>query len=109
MQALLGHGLHPLAGEIRRAALAAGLSEHDAENACRLGRPFAERTSGQSDFNEELRRRYGAANIAAGRSPFTQVDPDVLGGLVVRVGNMVLDASARRRLDQIRKQVTKAA
>ena len=39
----------------------------------------------------------------------SQVDPDVLGGLVVRVGNMVLDASVRRRLDQIRKQVTKAA
>jgi F-type H+-transporting ATPase subunit delta len=37
-----------------------------------------------------------------------QVDPEVLGGLVVRVGNMVLDASVRRRLDQIRKQVTKA-
>ena len=39
----------------------------------------------------------------------SQVDPDVLGGLVVRVGNMVMDASVRSRLDQIRKQVTKAA
>jgi ATP synthase F1 delta subunit len=37
------------------------------------------------------------------------VDPDVLGGLVVRVGNMVLDASVRNRLEQLRKQVTKAA
>ena len=27
------------------------------------------------------------------------VDPDVLGGLVVRVGNTVLDASVRRRLE----------
>ena len=37
------------------------------------------------------------------------VDPDVLGGLVLRVGNMVLDASIRSRLDQLRKQVAKAA
>ena len=39
----------------------------------------------------------------------SRVDPEVLGGLVVRVGNMVMDASVRSRLDQIRKQVTKAA
>src|SRR3954453_22940369 len=39
----------------------------------------------------------------------SKVDPEVLGGLVVRVGNMVLDASVRNRLEQIRKQVTKAA
>jgi F-type H+-transporting ATPase subunit delta len=39
----------------------------------------------------------------------SQVDPEVLGGLVVRVGNMVMDASVRSRLEQIRKQVTKAA
>ena len=39
----------------------------------------------------------------------SNVDPDVLGGLVVRVGNMVLDASVRNRLEQLRKQVTKAA
>jgi F-type H+-transporting ATPase subunit delta len=37
------------------------------------------------------------------------VDPDVLGGLVVRVGNTVLDASIRHRLDQLRKQVASAA
>ena len=37
------------------------------------------------------------------------VDPDVLGGLVVRVGNTVLDASIRHRLEQLRKQVARAA
>jgi ATP synthase F1 delta subunit len=37
------------------------------------------------------------------------VDPDVLGGLVVRVGNTVLDASIRHRLEQLRKQVVRAA
>jgi F-type H+-transporting ATPase subunit delta len=39
----------------------------------------------------------------------SNVDPDVLGGLMVRVGNMVLDATVRNRLDQLRKQVAKAA
>ena len=39
----------------------------------------------------------------------SQVDPDVLGGLVLRVGNMVLDASVRNRLEQLRKQVQRAA
>jgi F-type H+-transporting ATPase subunit delta len=34
-----------------------------------------------------------------------QVDPDILGGIVVRVGNSVLDASVRNRLEQLRKQV----
>jgi ATP synthase F1 delta subunit len=39
----------------------------------------------------------------------TKVDPDVLGGLRLQVGNMVLDASIRNRLEQLRKQVAKAA
>ena len=37
------------------------------------------------------------------------VDPDVLGGLVVRVGNTVLDASVRRRLESLRREVARAA
>ncbi len=37
------------------------------------------------------------------------VEPDILGGIVVRVGNAVLDASVRNRLEQLRKQVAKAA
>jgi F-type H+-transporting ATPase subunit delta len=37
------------------------------------------------------------------------VDPDILGGLVVRVGNTILDASIRYRLDQLRKQVARSA
>jgi F-type H+-transporting ATPase subunit delta len=36
------------------------------------------------------------------------VNPDVLGGLQVQVGNMVLDATVRNRLEQLRKQVAKA-
>jgi F-type H+-transporting ATPase subunit delta len=39
----------------------------------------------------------------------SNVDPNVLGGLMVRVGNMVLDATVRNRLEQLRKQVAKPA
>jgi ATP synthase F1 delta subunit len=35
----------------------------------------------------------------------TTVDPDVIGGIVMRVGNNILDASIRTRLDSLRKQV----
>jgi F-type H+-transporting ATPase subunit delta len=33
------------------------------------------------------------------------VDPDILGGIVLRVGNSILDASIRNRLEQLRRQV----
>jgi F-type H+-transporting ATPase subunit delta len=38
----------------------------------------------------------------------SKVDPDILGGIVLRVGNVILDASIRNRLDQLRKQVARA-
>jgi F-type H+-transporting ATPase subunit delta len=38
----------------------------------------------------------------------SNVDPDILGGIVVRVGNSVLDASVRNRLEQLRRQVARA-
>jgi F-type H+-transporting ATPase subunit delta len=38
----------------------------------------------------------------------TTVDPDVLGGIVLRVGNSILDASIRTRLERLRKQVARA-
>ena len=39
----------------------------------------------------------------------SEVDPEVLGGLVLRVGNRVLDASIRTKLEKLRKEVAKAA
>jgi ATP synthase F1 delta subunit len=36
------------------------------------------------------------------------VEPHILGGIVVRVGNQVLDASIRNRLETLRKQVVRA-
>ena len=37
------------------------------------------------------------------------VDEEILGGLVLRVGNMVLDASVRNKLEKLRKEVAQAA
>ncbi len=39
----------------------------------------------------------------------TRVDPDILGGIVVRVGNSILDASIRNRLEQLRRHVAQGA
>ncbi len=38
----------------------------------------------------------------------SHVDPEILGGIVLRVGNFILDASIRNRLNQLRKQVAQA-
>src|SRR4051794_28739310 len=37
------------------------------------------------------------------------VDPDIIGGLILRVGNRILDASIHGRLERLRRQITKAA
>jgi F-type H+-transporting ATPase subunit delta len=39
----------------------------------------------------------------------SRVDPNIIGGLVLRVGNKVLDASVHGRLERLRKQITRAA
>ena len=39
----------------------------------------------------------------------SEVDEDILGGLVVRVGNNILDASVRNQLEKLRKNVASAA
>ena len=38
----------------------------------------------------------------------TEVDPDILGGIVLRVGNSILDASIKNRLETLRRQVARA-
>ena len=38
----------------------------------------------------------------------SRIDPDIIGGLVLRVGNKVLDASVHGRLERLRRQLTRA-
>jgi len=39
----------------------------------------------------------------------SRVAPDIIGGIVLRVGNKVLDASVHGRLERLRRQITRAA
>jgi F-type H+-transporting ATPase subunit delta len=48
----------------------------------------------------ELRQKYKKEPVLA-----TRVDPSLLGGIVVRVGDWLYDASVRTRLENIRKQL----
>jgi len=53
---------------------------------------------------EEIERQTGQKVALASR-----VDGEILGGIVLRVGNKVLDASIRARLEKLRKSVAQAA
>jgi ATP synthase F1 delta subunit len=55
-------------------------------------------------IGEEIERQTGQQVDLASR-----VDADILGGVVLQVGNMVLDASIRNRLEKLRKSVAQAA
>jgi F-type H+-transporting ATPase subunit delta len=57
---------------------------------------------------ESLARRIGER---AGRKVTlaAHVDPSILGGIVLRVGNSILDASIRNRLEQLRRHVAQGA
>lgn len=55
-------------------------------------------------IGEEIERQTGQQVDLASR-----VDAEILGGVVLQVGNMVLDASIRNRLEKLRKSVASAA
>jgi F-type H+-transporting ATPase subunit delta len=55
-------------------------------------------------IGEEIGRQTGQEVDLASR-----VDEEILGGIVLQVGNMVLDASIRSRLEKLRKSVAQAA
>jgi ATP synthase F1 delta subunit len=63
--------------------------ELDAETVENLGRTIGERTGRKVDVT-------------------ATVNPDILGGIVLRVGNSILDASIRNRLESLRKQVARS-
>jgi ATP synthase F1 delta subunit len=55
-------------------------------------------------IGEEIERQTGQKVELASR-----VDEEIVGGIVLQVGNMVLDASIRNRLEKLRKNVARAA
>jgi F-type H+-transporting ATPase subunit delta len=60
-----------------------------------------------ADTVENLGRRIGE-QVDRQIEVSAVVDPDILGGVVLRVGNVILDASIKNRLEQLRKQVAQA-
>jgi F-type H+-transporting ATPase subunit delta len=57
-----------------------------------------------AEIGEEIERQTGQKV-----EPACRVDGEILGGIVLQVGNMVLDASIRNRLEKLRKSVAQAA
>jgi len=64
--------------------------------------PLDEKTT--EDLGRTIGERAGRRVTLARR-----VDPDILGGIILRVGNSILDASIRNRLEQLRRHVARAA
>jgi ATP synthase F1 delta subunit len=60
-----------------------------------------------SSVVDELGRRIGE-QTGQNVQVESHIDPDILGGIVLRVGNSILDASIRHRLEQLRREVAKA-
>jgi F-type H+-transporting ATPase subunit delta len=56
---------------------------------------------------EQIERLREALNRATGKDVEVKVvvDPSVLGGVVARVGDLVIDGSVRHRLEQLREQI----
>jgi F-type H+-transporting ATPase subunit delta len=64
------------------------------------------------ELDPEIARRIGSEiEEQTGNSVELQsrVDPEILGGLVVQVGNTVLDTSIKNSLEKLRKSVARAA
>ncbi len=63
-------------------------------------------------LDEEVVRQLGAQieKTTGQRIELTaSVDPQIIGGIVLRVGNSILDASIRNRLENLRKAVARGA
>jgi F-type H+-transporting ATPase subunit delta len=55
----------------------------------------------REQLRQELRAKYNKEPVLT-----TQVNPALLGGVVIRVGDWIYDASVRTRLETLRKQLT---
>jgi F-type H+-transporting ATPase subunit delta len=70
-------------------------------------RAVAEVRSAIELTSEQTERLREALNRATGKDVEVKVvvDPSVLGGIVARVGDLVIDGSVRHRLEQLREQI----
>jgi F-type H+-transporting ATPase subunit delta len=63
-------------------------------------------TAVEPGLQEELAARIRQAGLAGGEIQWeTRVDPELIGGFVLELGDLRYDASVARQLDQLRKEV----
>ena len=111
-------GVHPttakflgLLGQSRRlAALPTIMSCFEALYARHTGVVAAQVTSAQALCKAQMTRIQAALRTALGQDPEieTRVDPALLGGLKVKVGSRLFDASLKTRLDQMKFALKRA-
>jgi F-type H+-transporting ATPase subunit delta len=75
------------------------------------GRQQVEVTSAVPLSGQELERitRFASNLINKEVVVSTQVDESILGGLVIQIGDQLLDGSTRSRLEELRKQIRSEA
>ena len=99
LQALLKRGRHRLLRQISGEYQALLDIKHNRIRAgVTLARPADPAL--QREIQEALSRELGKEVIAAFR-----VDPEILGGTVVRIGERIHDGSVRRRMTKLRRQL----
>jgi F-type H+-transporting ATPase subunit delta len=93
------------AAEVREVA-----AEFETLVAAREGVLDVELTTAQGLSDEEFRSIVGRIEQASGRKvqATRNVDPSLIGGLVLQAGSMRLDASVRGRLDRLRTELSTA-
>ena len=94
----------------RAAALPAAITAFEALSAAERGVVAAEVTTAVALTKEQEAGVKAALRQALGKDPeiSTRVDPDILGGLKVRVGSRLYDASLRTKLDSLRFALKRA-
>lgn len=99
-----------LAANGRARDLTAVIAAFEALYAKKMGVVAAEVVSAQALSAAQLKSIQSALRTALGKDPETtvRVDPSILGGLKVKVGSKLFDASLKTKLDQIKFALKRA-
>ena len=94
----------------RASAIASAVTAFEALAAAERGAVSAEVTTAVKLTPDQEKGLKAALRLALGKDPEieTRVDPSILGGLKVRVGSRLYDASLRSRLDSLRFALKRA-
>ena len=97
-----------LAGHLRGRRMSAGVAQLSELAAVRRGRVVAEVTSAVPLTDEQKQRLTDVLSRIQGREVLVNVtvDPSVVGGIQVRVGDEVIDGTLANRLEQARRRLT---